>query len=963
MASGFDGPRPFAALRAAAVALVLWAAALPLRAQATATTGEIEGTLADESGAVLVSASVAVRNLDTGFERRAHSDPRGFFRLSLVPRGRYELVAQDPGFATLKREDLRLGVGQTLTLRIVLRLAPHGEVVDVKGEPEAVDTTQSLFTTRIDEQAIASLPSNGRRFEDFILLTPRTVAVSPGALVSSEGLLSIGGQRGLNTAYALDGADYGEPQLGGIRGGDRSGSIYTLSQDALQEIEVTNAGYSAEFGDSGGGVVNAVTKTGTNRLQGSAFWFFQDDALIARDPFGNSLDDFSRHQFGMTLGGPIRKDRAHFFVAYDQQIYRSPFVVRFDSDPTGIPRFDGEEGTYTKTNDIETALARIDVRLGERHQLSVRYSGSHNRAENAMSDNPTNTTVGGSSLAVDTTHTVLAEVDSAFAPGQLNVLRFQWSHETRASEPNSSEPMVSVGGLGTTGRFFFLPVRPWDDRYQLTDSFTLLRGPHSLRFGTALSLMPEGSSYLLPFGSGAYFFGSVSDYLQTLNTGEQAWGAFLQGFGRSEGRFQQKELAFFAQDTWQPRPNLTLNLGLRYEAHFQPQPDTPNPDLPGSDFVPSDKKQLAPRCGVAWNPGNDGRTVLRLNVGLFYSRTPGAHLYTAFVENGSARTILFFPPGFPGAPTFPGILPARPDSSLEPPLFAYVVDGSFRNPRTLQMSVGLEREIRRGLTASADFVHARVRFLSRLLDTNILPAAGRAEDGRLVYPSDRPNPAFAQIDELQSTARGAYDAFTLGVKKRWGAGESGRGFQLQAFYTYARNKDDDSSERNASLALHYQDWQDLAAEYAWSDNDVRDSVVLNGVAGLPGGLHLGVIFVAHSGTPYSHTNGTADLNNDGEFGNDRQFVDGVDTGRNSYRQTGFNHLDLRLAETVKLGSRRALELAIDVFNAWNAKNLVVPPQNQNFDGPEPGTVNPRLDQRDGQAGTPRAAQLSARFRF
>jgi hypothetical protein len=939
------------------------AATLPLRAQGTATTGEVEGWIVDPSGAALARASLSVRNLDTGFTRATESDAAGAFHLSLLPRGRYALVAGAAGFASSKREDLEVGVGETVTLRLALKLSPRGEAVDVPGAPPTVETTRTLSSARIDERAIQDLPSNGRRYEAFILLTPGTVEIGPGGLVSSAGLVSIGGQRGVNTGYALDGADYGEPQFGGVRGGDRSGLIYTVSQEALQEIQVTNAGYTAEFGDSGGGVVNAITKSGTNQLQGSAFWFFRDAALTADDPFGHPPAGFARNQFGATLGGPIQKDAAHFFVAYDQQTFRRPFVVRFDSDPTGIPGFDGKEGTYTQTNDIETALARVDARLGRRHELSVRYSFSHNRAENALSTSPTNSSVDASALELDTTHTVLAELDSTFSPSLSHVLRFQWSHEGRRSEPNSAGPGLSVGGLGSTGRYFFYPARPFDDRYQLSDTFTLPRGRHSLRFGTSLSVMPEGTSYFLPFGGGLYFFDSVSDYLQTVNTGEQAWSGYLQGFGQSEGHFSQKELALFAQDTWKPRPELTLGLGLRYDAHFQPQPDHPNPALPGSDFIPSDTLQLGPRVGVAWDPGNDGRAVVRANLGLFYSRTPGAALFTGFVENGYSRSILFFPPGFPGAPTFPSLLATAPDPALSPPPTVYVVDPEFRNPRTLQASLGLERAIGRGFTVSADFAHARMRRLPRLLDTNLRPAAGRAEDGRLVYPSDRPNPAFNRIEDLQSTARGAYDAITIAVRKRWSPRERGRGLQLQAFYTCARNKDDDSSERNANLALQYQDWQDLGAEYKWSDNDVRHNLVAEGVAGLAWGLELGIVLVARSGTPYSHRTSTSDLNNDGEFGNDRQFVGGADTGRNAYRQPGYNRLDLRLARTVRLGSRRALDLAVDLFNAWNAKNLIVPADNQDFQGPEPGTVNPRLDQRDGQAGEPRAAQVSARFRF
>jgi hypothetical protein len=956
------GAVPLATLGAAALGTLLWTVVpLPVQAQATATTGEIEGSVSDESGAALPAAQVTARNVKTGFERAAASDSRGVYRLSLLPQGPYQLVAHAPGFATLKRGSLELSVGQTRTIHLTLTVASVAESVEVTAEAPPVDTNRSLSATSIDERSIQSLPSNGRRFQDFVLLTPGTVAVGPGAVVSSLGLVSISGQRGLNTTYAVDGADYGEPQYGGIRGSDRSAVMYTISQEALQEIQVTNAGYSAEFGRSGGGVVNAITKSGTNELLGSAFWFFRSEALTANDPFGRPPTDFKQHQFGATLGGPIKQDKAHFFLAYDQQLRRNPFVVKFASDPTGIPGFDGQEGTYTQTNDIVTALARFDVRLSERHQLSVRYSFSHNRAENGSSGSPTDATVAASSLELDTTNTVVAELNSVLSPSRLNALRFQWSREGRASEPNTMAPMVVVTGLGSTGRFFFWPARPSDDRFQLTDTFTLVRGHHSLRFGTDIDLMREGTSYFLPFAGGAYFFASVPDYLRAVTTGEPT-AFFIQGFGNPAGRFWQKELAAFVQDTWKAKPNLTVNYGLRYEAHLQPQPDAPNPNLPGNDLIPSDERQVGPRLGVAWDPWKDGRGVLRLNLGLFYSRTEGAAFYTAFVENGFARVFLPFPPGFPGAPRFPDILPARPPAAFAPPPGVYVIDPGFRNPRTLQASLGIEREILPGLTLSADVIRAGMRFLRRLRDTNILPASGNAPDGRLVYPSERPNPAFQEIEQLESSAKGAYEALTLGVKKHWRGDEHGRGLQFQAFYTYARNKDDDSSERNASLSILYQDWQNLAAEYTWSDNDVRHSLVLNGTCGLPWGLEVAAIFAARSGTPYSHISGN-DLNNDGNFGNDRQFIGGADTGRNSYRQPGYSRLDLRLGKSVGLGGRRRLDLALDIFNAFNAKNLVVSPQNQMFDGSEPGTLNPALDRPDSQAGEPRSAQVSLRFRF
>jgi carboxypeptidase family protein/TonB-dependent receptor-like protein len=902
-----------------AVALLLGCSSLA-RAQATATTGVIDGHVYDPSGAVLPEATVLAHNVVTGFERTARCDSAGRFRLSLLPLGSYTLAAQAPGFEPLEREAMELSVGQTLSISIALKLAVVEESIDVRSESRAVETTRSFSANVVDKASIETLPSNGRRFQDLVFLTPGVVTTQ------TSGLVAIGGQRGLGTAYTIDGADAGQPQFGGIQGGERSGVAYLVSQEAIQEVQVTNAGYSVEFGGSGGGMLNAVTRSGGNDLRGSAFWFFQNQALVADDPFGRPPSDFTQHQFGATLGGPIRKDRLHFFLTYDQQIHRNPFVVKFGTDPAGIPGFEGQEGVFTQTNDIETALARFDWRLSDRQGLSLRYNFGHNRAENGSSGNPTDATVAASSLERDTTNTLVAELNSAFSASRLNVARFQWGRESRRSEPNGPGPMVVVVGLGSTGRSFFLPARPTDERFQLADTFTLVRGPHALRFGADMDLMHTRISYFLPFGGGFYLFPSVPDYLRTLETGEQGWAFFIQGFGNPSGSFWQKELAAFAQDTWKAKANLTLSLGVRYEAHLQPQPDEPNPDLPGSAYIPSDKKQIGPRAGLVWDPWRDGRGALRVNAGLFYSRTPGTLLYTASFQNGYARGLLNVLPFVPGAPRFPDVLPSRPESGLPP--FAYVVSPEFRNPRAFQTSAGIEREIVPRLTLSIDLTHGHTRFLSRLFDTNLFPAAGRAPDGRLVYPTERPNPAYQQIQQLESTARSTYDALTLGLKGRWG-GSAREGVHLQAFYTLSRNEDDDSSERKEDLAIVYQDWQNLAAEYTWSDSDKAGN----------------------------------DLNNDADFGNDRQFIDGVDTGRNSYRQPGYTRLDLRLAKSFRLSARRGIKVAFDLFNAFNAKNLFVPPQNQVFEGGEPGTLNPALDHADAQAGGPRTVQLSARFSF
>lgn len=940
------------------VALLVLATPGLAHAQATATTGQIDGTVADESGAALPGATVTARNTETGFQRAATSDSTGLYRLSLLPLGVYEIEAQLQGFAGIKRSSLRLQVGETLTMPIILTVATVQETVTVSADAPPVEVTRSLSAHTINESSIASLPINGRRFQDFVLLTP-------GAVVENQrGGTSISGQRGINASYAVDGAAYDNAFFGGIKGGERSNLAYTISQEAIQEFQVSNAGYSAEFGRSGGGVVNAVTKSGTNELHGSAFWYFRNERLQADDPFGRPPTDFRQHQFGGSLGGPIRRDRAHFFLAYDQQVRSNPLVVDFQpGSPAGAPGFEGQEGTFKQTNDIWTALARIDYRVNDSNQFWIRYNYSRNRGENGLGSSPTTSAVSNNSLEKDSQHTVVSQLNSVLSTTVLNEVRFQFSREDRPREPNTTDPTITVAGLGTSGRVTFLPSLETDDRFQIVDNFTMLRGSHSFRTGFDLNLLHIKQPFFLSRSGGEYRFSDVRDYLLTVSTGVQRWRDFRQGFGRADVDFWQKDIGIFIQDTWKVGRSLTVNCGLRYEAQFEPDPDEPNPKLPQSDRIPSDANNFGPRLGIAWDPWDDGKGVLRLNGGYFFSRTPGLLLVSPFTNNGAAQLQLTFKPTDPGGPIFPAILSAPPTGISGPTTDANVFDPDFQNPRTLQVSLGAEREVLKNLSLGVTYVFNQGRNLQRLFDMNISPASGTANDGRLVYRNPRPNLAFNRVLEAQSTAKSEYHGVTLSAKRRFSAGEQwyNRGLQFQAFYTYARAKDDDSNERNFS-GLFYQDFQNLGAEYTWSTNDVRNNFVANLTWNLAWDVQLGVIFVARSGLPYSHL-ANVDQNNDGDFGNDRQFVNGADTGRNSFRQPSFKRCDVRLQKTVKLGGARALDVAVDVFNVFNSDNLFVNATNSNFLGPTPGSVNPNLDVPNAQIGDPLAGQLSLRFRF
>ena len=359
--------------------------ATPAGAQNRATTSEITGLLEDATGGVLPGAAVTVVNLDNGLVRTAVSDGAGVYHVLLLPPGRYDVRAELAGFGAAAIDDVTLTVGASRTINFTLALAGVAEQVTVTAATSAVETTTDTSDVTLDSQAIANLPINGRRFHDFIKLTP-TAQVEP-----QRGQISLAGQRGINGNISIDGADYNQPFFGGIRGGERSQFTFTIPQEAIREFRVVKAGYSPEFGRSTGGLVNAVTKSGANDTSGTAFYLLRPEQLAARNAFGQDAAP-TQHQFGGSLGGALARDRAFYFVAYEQQEFRAPREVRFARldgfTPTaasreGYDHYRRLETPFEVTNDARAWLARVDVNLPRGNRFNVRYNGSTNRALNS----------------------------------------------------------------------------------------------------------------------------------------------------------------------------------------------------------------------------------------------------------------------------------------------------------------------------------------------------------------------------------------------------------------------------------------------------------------------------------------------------------------------------------------------------------------------------------------------------
>ncbi|MBA3345351.1 MAG: TonB-dependent receptor, partial [Gemmatimonadales bacterium] len=602
-----------------------------LHAQAQATTGVIRGVVSDSAGQPLPGATVSLRNREINAERVLTTNDRGVFVATLLRVGSYDVAARALGFREGRRSEVGLRLGETVDLQFTL--APQAvqlEEITVSSAEPAVDASASESATRLGVEALEGLPNNGRNVLNFTTLTPN-VAIVQGP---DGDEISIGGQRGIHNNVSVDGADFNNPFFGEQRGGQRP--AFTFNLDAVQDFVVVSDGANAEFGRSGGGFVNIITKSGTNEFHGSAHYFGKYDALSAdfthSFPGGTSTGftpDFGQHQFGATFGGPIVRDRAFFFLAYDQQEYNETKqtdrlagidpALRAFADTAFAGALAGDFGPIQRTNDANALLAKLDFRLSQQHSASLKYNYTNSRQENGTFD----VDFWGRSangLERDFSHAVNGSLTSLISSSVSNEFRFQWAREERPRPyegplnpatdrpfPDTDIGFVGPGGFSgyRIGMPFFLPVDAFDWRIQVLDNVSLVQGNHLFKLGGEYNRTAVEQTFR-GFGNGRVGFTSLDGFLNYVAggngyvecsdgssstsgacpTGTDITGPvalYLQqagvgGLSVDEAGTQeivQHELALFVQDSWKPQSNLTLNYGLRWEAQIQPGLITP----------------------------------------------------------------------------------------------------------------------------------------------------------------------------------------------------------------------------------------------------------------------------------------------------------------------------------------------------------------------------------------------------
>ncbi|OFW48645.1 MAG: hypothetical protein A3G77_14150 [Acidobacteria bacterium RIFCSPLOWO2_12_FULL_68_19] len=851
------------------LALAIVAAAASASAQRI--TGDLSGSVRDPLGAPLADVRVSARNVDTGVERVVVTGSDGRFLIVGLPdAGAYDVRAEATGFAPAVHHAVAVDAGTRVTVEFVLTVSAGTTVV----VSAPIERPEPGARQEVSDTLVHGLPLFGR---DFLPLT----SLAAGFTGHSD-FPSPQGQIYWTHNVLVDGASH----FSKWRGAPRAfSSGYAL--ESIDRIQVLTNVFSAEYGDALASVTSLVTRAGTNEWRGGALLFVHDDALAARPVFAPRKPPSGAQQYGVSLGGPVIRDRAHVWVSYEGRRSRGHNVVISPAAPGALVPDDRDE---------HLLFARIDHQRGARRVMTARYSGQLFD----WSREPGGLVLPGSGTRYTTdVHTLLATDVLATSGGTLNELRLQASRYVDVRKDLSPSVFVSRAGYaiegGTLGPVG-LGVSP-EAAWEASDLVSRHAGSHGLKAGGGARYV-RAHARSLGYGHGAYYFAGPPDLWPEPFLFVQALG----GAGRATTSDPRSVSAFvFAQDEWSIRPRLTLHAGARYDvervadvAGYAPRVDTNN---------------LQPRLGVVWDVTGEGRTVVRGGAGV-YSQQHLLYPITRVELEGTAGAVtVTLAPESALMPAFPAVLSElRPDVLL-PPRDVHRVDPAFRNPYSIQTMIGLQQRVT-DVVLAVDYVRLLGRDLMSLVDANA-PASNLKPAQRTLAAADATRPlapepgGFRNMVTLGNRGRSWYDGLQVKAERSAGA------WQTVASYTFSRADD------MANYQLP-EDSRDLASDRGPAAADVRHNLTGGATWALPrhpralwDGWALSTIGVFRSGRPYTVT-----------WGDDRNGTSQRDArpgGRNSARTSPYRSLDVAVSKRLAFG-RAGLESRLEAFNVFNATN-------------------------------------------
>ena len=904
-----------------------------------------------------------------------------------------------------------LQIGNTTILTITLEVSATSERITVVGGTPPVNVRRKEVATTISANQIEKLPINGRTFIGFSTLAPGvTTDVTPDQGSNASSGLTFAGQRGRSNNITLDGLDNNEIAVGSVRA--------TISQEAVREFQVLTNSYSAEFGKASGGVVNIVTKSGTNEMSGGAFLFLRDRALNARgyfekfDAAGQPVDlpkaPFDQQQFGGILGGPIVKNKAFYFASIERQAANDSRAVTIDETtlvanpigpgtlgtPASILRaagFQFDTGMVPFRTSTTQVFGRADMNLSPAQRLTVRANTGDEINENIEPFG--GITAKSRAGALDSRDWMIAGMHGwTVTPHVYNDLRVQVANRNqvvRSLDPacggpciddTMGGPQVNVAGVVNLGRQEYTPQTRRSLRYQVLDTVSWRTGAHHVKGGLDFSTIDFSRTAFPYFFGGQYIFVDFPEAvaalfgLPTAVSGIQALalglpGAYIQGYGHPEAVGGVKDLSLFAQDEFNVSSNLSVNIGVRYQVQGSPGYTYRIQGYPGPYEYPPDRNNVAPRLSIAWDPGGRGRTGIHGSYGMFYDNTFSAIPGVPKMIDGIDGVRVYVMQGVPAITGWQSPGRQLPDAALigQPPL-QLAVDPGVITPYAHHFSAGVVHELRPGLTVTADFVSVDGHGQIGLIDYNpFVPALG---PGRRPADIDGVPGSSASVLQYTSFAKTRYRGLLASVERRF----DGR-WQFLASYTLGKTNDSGSDyvERPSDNGLG-RDPNNLRGlplgfdpnlDYGASVQDQRHRLVVSGLTRLPAQFELSAILAAGSGRPYNVLAGF-DLNGDGDAGvadRARHNLSDPSTAvaRNTGRLPASAALDLRISRQFAIHGGARIEGIFEVFNVLNRTNFT--DVNNVFGaGSYPENPLPTFGQFT-QAGPPRQAQVAVRLTF
>jgi outer membrane receptor protein involved in Fe transport len=961
---------------AAALLLALLIPMVPAPAAAQTASSALVGRVHDDKGAPLPGVTINVTNKETGLARTAVTESDGAFRLPSLPVGVYEVTAELTGFATVTVEAVKLSVATERTLEITMSGASVSETITVIDDAPLVQTSPAIGTV-VSQGELQSLPLNGRQFANLASLAPGT-SLSVNADPTKPGQLTVAlnGGIGRNVNYVIDGGDNTDDTIGG--------ALQNFNLESVQEFKIQTQQYKAEYGRSTGGVLSVVTKGGTNQFEGSAYGFERKDSLNARTESeklgGADKQPYERKQYGAAVGGPIVKDKLHFFATWEKTKRDTSYTIAsegvlggFDGQSIPVP-FTDELGTGKVTWDA-SAKQFLQVRYGYQKN-SDKYGASPLTAPSALG------TVTNKYSSVLVGHTV------QLGAGALNEAVFQYTHFLNTITADSNDPSILFPGGARTGQNGNTPQMTEQKKRQFKDDFSW-----SQAIGSGRHDFKVGGNYIDEPTLQAEFTTGTAGIFSLVEDRADSPVADITIFGGFAGvHTPVKQYSAYAQDDWAVNDRLTLNLGLRYDLwqgfdldqRANPIWQTLSRQTTFHEFfltdfqggkggqLKDDDNNYAPRVGFTFDLKGDGRHLLRGGWGIYYDfpYTNATILFPSFAvqsnfgvaynnhdDNGIRNPNgSFFRPGQPLPPNQIVGAEAFPPADLASP--------TLSTPQAKQLSLGYSVEVNKYLGLNFEVVSIDYSHIPFSLPANpFLDANGRPQ-------ATRRFPEFGGFRIWYGGGKASYDGANLGAHLRLSK------LELQGFYTYSKAEGNVLAGADEFRIYDAGYQPDLGggarggtpadplnplckACFGPLSTDARHRITFGGTYRAPWSLDVSGIFRYRSARPY-HVFLDRDVNGD------RFRLDiGPGTGIshvNSGRGASFSQFDLRVSRPFHFGSKASLEVIGEVFNVFNEKNPAGFVNVFDANG-NPVGKRARFFAGDPLQGEQRLAQLGLRVRF